>query len=80
MKTKLTLSVDKDIIDSAKNEAGRTGQSLSNMFTDFIKTKSNMNVNTIRTKDIVGSLKGFKLDDSKEAIRSAYARKYLHRS
>lgn len=78
MKTKLTLSIDKDLVDIARTEASREGTSVSALFSNFIiarKFRSDKNV-TPSVNSMIGSLKGYSIDDSKSAIRAAYAQKY----
>ena len=75
MKTKLTLSVDKDLVDYAHEQARRRGQSISGMFSDFLATRRTQPV--AKVDNMVGSLKGYKIDDSKLGIRAVYAKKHL---
>jgi Family of unknown function (DUF6364) len=82
MKTKLTLSVDKELAQYAKQRAQHEGQSVSGMFSSFLRDRK-AQVEKTATPNIaamVGSLKRYNIDDSKAAIRSAYARKYTDRS
>jgi hypothetical protein len=80
MKTKLTLSIDKDLVNYAKQQAKRDGQSVSSMFSGILRAKQSQ-ANKQPQPDIdsmVGSLSRYNIDDSKVAIRGAYARKYSH--
>ena len=80
MKTKLTLSVDKDIVQFAQQQAATSNTSISGMFSEFILScraeQSKSNVPSVTS--MTGSLKNYVIDDSKQAIRTAYANKYLH--
>ena len=80
MKTKLTLSVDKDLVHLARNQAKRDSTSVSALFTKFIidrKIQSDRDA-TAPVKSMVGSLKAYVIDDSKKAIRAQYADKHLN--
>ena len=80
MKTKLTLSVDKDLVDIARNQAKRDRTSVSALFSKFItdrKIQSEREA-TASVKSMIGSLKGYAIDDSKAAIRSQYADKHIN--
>lgn len=79
MKTKLTLSIDKDLARFAHSAARRKGTSVSRMFSEYLQTKKTESErkqvqSNIRSK--LGSLKGYQIQDSKEAIRKAYGKKY----
>lgn len=78
MKTKLTLSVDKDLVQFARQQARTQKKSISGIFSDFLAQNkaqaSRKNLPSV--KDMKGSLKHYKIDDSKEAIRASYAKKY----
>ncbi len=78
MKTKLTLSIDKELVQFARQEANKSGKSISGIFSDFLlsrkaqaKHQSNPQVNAM-----LGSLKSYKIDDSKVGIQNSYAKKY----
>ncbi|MGI9027768.1 MAG: DUF6364 family protein [Candidatus Saccharimonadales bacterium] len=78
MKTKLTLSVDKDIVDFARQHAQSHHTSVSGMFSEFISDhKLHVDKKAVpNVESMVGSLKRYNIDDSKTAIRSNYAKKY----
>jgi len=80
MKTKLTLSVDKDLVKYARKQAKYKSKSISSLFSDYIlsqklhrESKASSSINSM-----VGSLKSFNIDDSKTATRTAYAKKYTN--
>ncbi len=78
MKTKLTLSVDKELVKYARHQAQIDGKSVSSVFSEFLLNRKaqaeRQSVPNISA--MVGSLKDYKIDDSKAALRKAYARKY----
>lgn len=78
MKRKLTLSIDQDLIEFAHSQAHIHKQSISAMFTEYLVNQKaqvkHRNLPTIEA--MVGSLQAYKIDDSKEGIRRAYAKKY----
>ncbi|HEY1835412.1 MAG TPA: DUF6364 family protein [Candidatus Saccharimonadales bacterium] len=78
MKTKLTLSVDKELVQYAQRQARRDGQSISGMFSSFLlNRKSQAEKKTApRVTTMVGTLKQYPINDSKPAIRAAYAKKF----
>lgn len=78
MKTKLTLSVDKELVQFARYQAQSKGKSISGMFSEFLLArKSRADRQAIPTvNEMVGSLKRYDIDDSKTAIRAAYAKKH----
>jgi negative regulator of replication initiation len=80
MKTKLTLSVDKDLVQYARHHARKNGQSVSGMFSSFLLAqKSQAGHKAVpKVSEMVGTLKQYTIDDSKEAVRSAYAKKHSH--
>ena len=82
MKTKLTLSVDKELVQYARQQAKRDGRSVSGIFSDYLRTrKSQVEKKSFpNVTNMVGVLKHYTIDDSKPAIRSAYARKHFSRS
>lgn len=79
MKTKLTLSIDKDLVQFARAQARAHKKSISGMFSEYLMHRQahvrKQSVPTIA--EMQGSLKGYAIDDSKQAIREAYAQKYL---
>lgn len=78
MKTKLTLSVDKDLVQFARLEARAQKTSVSGMFADYLlRRKARASTSAVPTiADMSGVLKQYGVDDSKSAVRAAYARKY----
>jgi hypothetical protein len=82
MKTKLTLSVDKELVQYARQQAKRDGRSVSGIFSDYLRTRKLQveKKSFPSVTNMVGVLKHYAIDDSKAAIKSAYARKYLSRS
>lgn len=80
MKTKLTLSIEKDLVVFARQEARVRSKSVSGMFSEFLLgQKLHAEKAAIpSTSSMVGSLKGYAINDSKAAIRSAYAKKHLN--
>lgn len=79
MKTKLTLSVDKDLVHFARTEARHDGRSVSGMFSDFLAARRARTEGkpAASVADMVGTLKGYNINDSKSAIRAAHAKKHL---
>jgi hypothetical protein len=79
MKTKLTLSVDKSLVQYARKQARINRKSVSGMFSEYLmyhkRQASKKAVPTI--KNMAGSLKQYPIDDSKKTIRSAYAKKHF---
>lgn len=80
MKTKLTLSIDKDLVTIARDVANNDGTSVSALFSDYIVSrKMRLTVSTRSSIDsMIGSLKAYTIDDSKDGIKSAYVQKYLN--
>lgn len=78
MKTKLTLSVDKDLVQFARAQARANKKSVSGMFSEFLlHRKAQVHKTTVPTvASMRGSLKGYTINDSKQAIQNAYAQKY----
>ncbi|MDX1960665.1 MAG: DUF6364 family protein [Leptospiraceae bacterium] len=71
MLTKLTLSVDKDVIESAKEYAKKRKTSVSRLVEDFLKSISEKNENkkgiiSPITKQLSGVLKKEKQTNTKE--------------
>jgi hypothetical protein len=77
MKTKLTLSVDKELVKFARHQAQTDGKSVSSVFSEFLlNRKAQSERQSVRKiSEMVGSLKAYKIDDSKAALRKTYARK-----
>jgi len=70
MKTKLTLSLDKELVQFARRQAHNNGKSVSDLFNEFlIIYKAQSSHQAIpKVSEMVGSLKAYNIDDSREAI------------
>lgn len=81
MKTKLTLSVEKELIQFARRQARQDSQSVSSMFSEFLRARKERTEKYAapRITAMVGTLKQYHIDDSKRAIAAAYAKKHTHR-
>jgi len=83
MNTKLTLTVEKDIIERAKNYAKEKNRSLSDIIENYLKllTKEDQNYKSEKFSPIVESLKGsFKMPefmDYKKELKKRLDKKYL---
>ena len=81
MNTKLTLSVEKSIIDSAKMYAKKTGKSLSEIIQNYLEklTLDEEVDNNLSSKlnKIVGSVELPKDFDEKEELRKYMENKHL---
>ncbi len=79
MKTKLTLSVDKELVNYARSQARSNGRSVSAMFSDFLDARriQDKSQSLAPAADMVGTLKSYNINDSKPGIRAAYAKKHL---
>ena len=80
MKTKLTLSVDKELVHFARHQARNDGKSVSGIFSEFLLARQAQSEHqaTPKVSTMVGTLKRYSIDDSKAAIRSSYAKKYFN--
>lgn len=80
MKTKLTLSVEKDLVRYAHHQARRDGQSVSAMFSAYLRRRQVQMARkaTPSATSMLGTLKQYPVDDSKQRVRDAYAKKYTH--
>ena len=78
MKTKLTLSIDKDLAEFAHKQARTNRSSVSGMFSEYLRQHriQSDKANHPSIASMVGSLKRYSIDDSKQAVRSMYAEKY----
>jgi hypothetical protein len=80
MSTKLTLTVEKEIIERAKQYAKNTGRSLPEIIENYLATITQENYTnelSPKLKKIVGAVnlpKGF---DDKEELRSILEKKHL---
>lgn len=79
MKTKLTLSVDKELVHFARTQARSNGRSVSAMFSDFLDARRTQakRQSIASAADMVGTLKSYSINDSKPGIRAARAKKHL---
>lgn len=84
MNSKLTLSIEKDVIEQAKVYAADQGRSLSNVVEQYLKTLSKKNAPKKDKKfhplveELAGSVKLRDTDkDYKELITDALVHKYL---
>lgn len=84
MNTKLTLTVDKSIIEAAKKYAKSNGRSLSNIIEEYLKSLIHTNVdeNEFEISPLVESLWGSvkplpKSMSYKEILSEELAKKYL---
>jgi hypothetical protein len=83
MNTKLTLTVEKEIIEKAKKYAKEKNRSLSDIIENYLKllTKTTSQQDTETNNPIVASLKGsFKMPknmDYKKELRTRLEDKYL---
>jgi hypothetical protein len=80
MKTKLTLSIDKNLVNIARNQAQAEGTSVSAMFSKFIASQKLLLERKTKpsVKSMVGTLKSYNIDDSKASVRSIYADKHFY--
>lgn len=78
MKTKLTLSVDEDLVQFARNQARANKKSISGMFSEFLLHHKTLarKTSTPTIASMRGSLKNYTINDSKKAVQNAYAQKY----
>lgn len=79
MTTKLTLTVEKDIIERAKVYAKNTGRSLSELIESYLDTLTLDTVNepSPKLKKIVGSVKLPKNFDEEKELRTYLENKHL---
>lgn len=80
MTTKLTLTVEKDIIDLAKVYANKKGRSLSDLIENYLKTlvqkDNSKNELSPNVKKLLGSVKAPKNFDYKRELESVLTKKY----
>lgn len=81
MTTKLTLTVEKDVIERAKSYAKRTGRSLSDLIEKYLENitqeeKRDKELSP-RLKKIVGSVKLPKNFNEEKALRAYFEKKHL---
>lgn len=79
MDTKLTLKLDRDVIERTKQYAGQKGVSLSEMvetyFTGLTRTAARREPTGI-VAELAGIARGVKMDDSAESYADYLAAKY----
>ena len=80
MSTKLTLTVEKDIIERAKVYANQRGRSLSDLVENFLRSliskESESNELSPKVKKLLGSVKVQKNFDYKKELSEAINKKY----
>lgn len=80
MTTKLTLTVEKTIIERAKSYAKKTGRSLSELIESYLKNITEENYNSDlspKLKKLIGSVKLPEDFDEEKELRSAIEKKYF---
>lgn len=80
MTTKLTLTVEKTVIERAKSYAKKTGRSLSELIENYLETITEENNNSDlspKLQKLVGSVKLPADFDEKKELRSAIEKKHL---
>jgi len=81
MITKLTLTIEKDIIVRAKQYAKQTGRSLSDLVESYLEqvTRNDSQTATIspKLKKIVGAVKLPKHFDEKKTLQNYYEKKHV---
>jgi Family of unknown function (DUF6364) len=80
MTTKLTLSMDDQVIESAKRYAKKKGESLSGIVENYLKSISNAKSVTTeispRVRKLMGSIQLPKDFDYKKELKNAIGKKY----
>lgn len=81
MTTKLTLTVQKDIIEKAKSYSKQTGRSLSELIENYLEGLTHENSSekeiSLKLKRIVGSVKLPKHFDEKKELKEYFEKKHL---
>ena len=80
MTTKLTLTVEKTIIERAKSYAKKTGRSLSELIESYLENITEENDHSElspKLKKLIGSVKLPKDFDEEKELRSAIEKKHL---
>jgi hypothetical protein len=80
MTTKLTLTVEKTIIDRAKSYAKKTGRSLSELIENYLENITDENYDSDlspKLKKLVGSVKLPEDFDEEIELRSSIEKKHL---
>ena len=80
MTTKLTLTIEENVIKTAKSFAKQKGSSLSELIENYLKTLTltdeSAEVLTPKVQRLVGALKSFKEDDYKKVVAEEIVRKH----
>jgi hypothetical protein len=80
MSTKLTLTVEKDVIERAKVYANKKGRSLSDLVENFLRSlvhkEPDSNELSPNVKKLLGSVKVQKNFDYKKELSEAITKKY----
>ncbi len=80
MTTKLTLTIEEDVIKTAKSYAQKKGRSLSDLVENYLKTLSSKEMGTDdfspRVKRLMGAVKLPENFDYKEALKEGIAKKH----
>lgn len=65
MKTKLTLSIDKELVQYARHEAKSNGKSVSGIFSEYLLSRKIQSTRQAipKVSAMLGSLKSYKIDD-----------------
>jgi len=80
MTTKLTLTLEKTIIERAKSYAKKTGRSLSELIESYLENITEENYNSEvspKLKKLIGSVKLPKDFDEEKELRAAMEKKHL---
>jgi macrodomain Ter protein organizer (MatP/YcbG family) len=80
MTTKLTLTLEKSIIERAKSYAKKTGRSLSELIESYLENITEENYNSDlspKLKKLIGSVKLPEDFDEEKELRSAVEKKHL---
>lgn len=80
MTTKLTLTIEKSVIERAKSYAKNTGRSLSELIENYLETITQENDDeklSPKLKKIVGAVKLPKNFDEEKELRSYFESKHL---
>lgn len=80
MTTKLTLTIEKSIIERAKSYAKNTGRSLSELIENYLETITQENVEeklSPKLNKIVGAVKLPKNFDQEKELRAYFESKHL---
>ena len=81
MDSKLTLTIEKDVIEKAKKYATESGRSLSDLVENYLKlvTKTDERIELSPTvKSLLGAVKNPENRDFKDILSDELANKYLN--